>query len=318
MKNTSLKFLKLIHLEIPLLKLYFKLLAFRKGLQVEFLGNKIYSTSKNKETIIISMNNFYYLIDVINYFDHYYNVVYPSVDVQYKDYTVVDFSVPREHTLKISNLTFLFSSFPESDEITQLYADRTKSKKGDIIIDCGAFCGTTVYTFSKLVGDEGQVYAFEPDETNYKCLIINIEKHKLTNVIPLKKAIWSKTTQLEFQQEGNMGSAVKGASSRENNTVKIDAISLDDLIREYNIPKIDFIKMDIEGSEEEVLKVMKHTLKKFNTSIIMEVHKNSSGQMTSVSIEKDLKEIDFHCEYIKQLELKLPLLFACPKSISMK
>lgn len=315
MKNTILKFLKVIHLEIPLLKIYFKLLALKKGLDVEFSENKIYTTSKNKETIIISMNNFYYLIDIINYFDHYYNVVFPSDDVKYKNSIVVDFSAPREHTLKISNLTFLFSSFPESDEITQLYVDKTKAKKGDIIIDCGAFCGTTVYTFSKLVGDEGKVYAFEPDETNYKCLISNIEKHKLTNVIPLKKAIWSKTTQLEFQAEGNMGSAVKGASSRENNTVKIDAISLDDLIKEYNIPKIDFIKMDIEGSEEEVIKAMKHSLKKYNTSIIIEVHKNSTGQMTSVSIEKDLKEIDFHYEYIQQLELKLPLLFACPKGI---
>lgn len=259
------------------------------------------------------MNNLYYLVDVINYFSHYYNIVFPTDDVKFKDSIVVDFSIPREHTLKISNLTFLFSSFPESDEVAQLYVDKTSAKKGDIIIDCGAFCGTTVYTFSKLVGDEGKVFAFEPDEVNYNCLLSNIKKHNLSNVIPLKKAIWSKTTQLEFQAEGNMGSAVKGASSRENKTVKIDAISLNDLINEYNISKIDFVKMDIEGSEEEVIKSMKHTLKKYNTSMIIEVHKNSKGLMTSISIEKDLKEIDFHFEYIQQLELKLPLLFACPK-----
>lgn len=313
MKNKVLLFLKTIHMEIPLLKVYFKLLGLKKGLYIGFKQNKIYTTSKYKETIIISMNNIYYLIDIINYFDHYYNVVFPSVDVTFKNSVVVDFSLPRYHTLKTSNLTFLFSSFPESDEITQLYVNKMTAKKGDIIIDFGSFCGTTVYTFSKLVGDEGKVYAFEPDEANYKCLISNIEKHKLTNVVPLKKAIWSKTTQLEFQAEGNMGSAVKGASSRENHTVKIDAISLDDLIKEYDIPKIDFIKMDIEGSEEEVIKSIKYTLKKYQTPIIIEVHKNALGQMTSVSIEKNLIEIDFNYEYIRQLDLKLPLLFACPK-----
>lgn len=320
MKIIILRILESLGLRRSFLKVFFKLAASLKGLRVKFVENKILTTSKMGETIIISLNNLEYLVDVINYFDHYFAIVLPTNDFEFqnskiyesiKNNKIVDYSKPREHTLTLTNISLMFSSFPESDEVTEIYVKWSKAKKGDVILDFGAFCGASAYTFSKLVGEEGIVYAFEPDPTNYECLLWNIRKHNLTNVVAIKKAIWSETTQLEFQAEGNMGSAVKGTSSRENRTVKVDAIALDDFINEYRLNRIDFIKMDIEGSEEEVIKSFKNTIKKFRTSLIIEIHKKAGG-MTNVSVEKNLKEIDYHFECIPQVDLNLPLIYAKP------
>jgi FkbM family methyltransferase len=51
----------------------------------------------------------------------------------------------------------------------------------------------TAYRLAKMVGPTGRVYAFEPDETNFEYLLLNIEMHGLSNVTPVKAALSDKT-----------------------------------------------------------------------------------------------------------------------------
>ena len=63
---------------------------------------------------------------------------------------------------------------------------------GDIVLDIGAYRGDTAAFFRKYVGENGRVFAFEPDETNFQFLVENIEKNRLANVVPVKKALLDK------------------------------------------------------------------------------------------------------------------------------
>jgi len=64
------------------------------------------------------------------------------------------------------------------------YDSIVEPKLGDIVFDIGAYVGDTALWFSKAVGSHGKVYAFEPEPRNFEKLKANLERNKVTNVIP--------------------------------------------------------------------------------------------------------------------------------------
>jgi protein-L-isoaspartate O-methyltransferase len=63
------------------------------------------------------------------------------------------------------------------------YLEEYVPREGDVVIDVGAYTGDTVVIFSKLVGEEGRVIAFEPDTRNFEELVKTIQNLRLKNVI---------------------------------------------------------------------------------------------------------------------------------------
>lgn len=96
--------------------------------------------------------------------------------------------------------------------------------------------------------------------------------HHLDNVVAINKGVWSSSGSLLFQGEGNMGSGISQVQGRTANLFSVAVISLKDLCTEYNIKAIDYIKMDIEGAEVEVLKASGDLLKKYKPRLIIEPH----------------------------------------------
>jgi FkbM family methyltransferase len=167
-------------------------------------------------------------------------------------------------------------------------------QKGDIIFDCGAFCGAFTHFFSELIGESGRVYAFEPDEICYQALITNIKINNISNVIAVKKGIYSSTTTLNFFQKENESSAI--ADSKQNNTTTIQVLSLEDAYREFNLPKLDYVKMDIEGAELEAVLASKAFLadKKIHFAIASYHYRN--GEQTFKALEEFFSEIGYSYE----------------------
>jgi len=155
--------------------------------------------SKGNCIIILSLNQRVYLGDIVASFDQYFFSVAPA---EINGEKVVDFSVIREHTLSDSGIIFFFSSIAEGEWPLRAYLKEYSPKEGDVVFDCGAYCGVSTYFFSKMVGESGKVYAFEPDDLNYEVLLKNIERHHLTNVIPVKKGLYSKRGEISFNNEG--------------------------------------------------------------------------------------------------------------------
>lgn len=273
-------------------------MAKKYGLEIQYTTDLItVSHPQSKNRIIISAKNLPYLIELTQHFDYYMHLVIPQKD---GEWNVVNYSSPRLHTLSSSKLELKFASLPEADDVTEIYLDRARLREGNVVIDLGSYSGGSVYSFSKSVGQTGKVIAVEADPGTFEVLKFNINKHNLANVTPVNKAVWSSTTTLQFQAEGNLGSAIGGVSSRSNKTIDIPSISFADLLRTNNIEKADFIKMDIEGSEVEVIKSMAGYLKAHRTPMIVEVHKDKNGVYTNVPLEPVFKDLGYNVEYVKQ------------------
>lgn len=266
---------------------------------------------KKNKLIKISMRHFAYLQDVVVNFDYYFNAVQP--EILSHDQMWVDYSLPRQHILLPSKTPFFFSSFAEPIETTDIYLQMGKLKEGDIVLDLGSYCGSTVWGFSKAVGESGKVYGFEPDPINFEVFCKNIEYHQLSNVVAINRGVWSFSGNLLFQGEGNMGSGISKVQSRAANLLKVPVISLDDFCEEFDIRKIDYIKIDIEGAEIEVLKASSNILKKYKPRLIIEPHIIGMHLITE-DVCNILFEYGYTTEILPQSDLPLPLIYAYPAS----
>jgi len=145
-------------------------------------------------------------------------------------------------------------------------------EKGMVVVDIGANIGYYTLLAARLVGEEGRVFAFEPDHYNYRLLCKNIEVNAHRNVIPVRKAIFSKSGKMKlFLDKSNLGGhSLSEANVDKGASITIDATSLDDYFKNTN-NKIDVIKVDVQGSEMEVLEGMANTINQnVNLKIITE------------------------------------------------
>ncbi len=131
-----------------------------------------------------------------------------------------------------------------------------------VIIDCGANIGVSVIYFKKLY-PKAKVIAFEPDSRTFDYLKSNIKSFGLDNVELVNKGLWKEDTVLDFFSEGAdanriMENAEKLIKENNNNYKKesITATKLSNYIRE----PVDFLKIDIEGAETDVLMETKEQL----------------------------------------------------------
>lgn len=129
--------------------------------------------------------------------------------------------------------------------------------KDGIILDCGANMGLSVLYFA-INYPNHHIIAFEPEDATFDCLKENIETFKLKNVTLYKKAVWIKETELVFHSDGGMGGRINNLYKDSSLAVsRVEAVD----IKPYLKGNIDFLKLDIEGAEVEVLKNSKKVLK---------------------------------------------------------
>jgi FkbM family methyltransferase len=134
-------------------------------------------------------------------------------------------------------------------------------KKGMVVVDVGANVGYYTLLAAHFVGDEGKVFAFEPDPYNYDLLCKNIEVNGYRNVISERKAVFSKSGKMKlFLDKSNLGGhSLSEANVDKSASITVEATSLDDYFKNTDY-KIDIVKMDVQGLEMEVLEGMTNTI----------------------------------------------------------
>ena len=133
------------------------------------------------------------------------------------------------------------------------------------IIDCGANVGLSILYFKRLF-PECRIIAFEPDRKIFGVLKNNVSRFNLSNVQLFNKAVWLKETSLQFIPDGaDAGRLTTNLSGNINYTVR--TVRLSDYINQ----KIEFLKIDIEGAETEVLKECRNSLQNVE-NLFVEYH----------------------------------------------
>ena len=134
-------------------------------------------------------------------------------------------------------------------------------KNDAVVFDIGAFKGDTAYFFSKKCSNKARIYAFEPDENNYKILLKIKDKYKLNNVIASNILFSNSETEINFL-----------SMDLNRPAVKMKPTTIDKFVEENNIEKIDYIKMDVEGAERNILEGSIKTIKKFKPSLAIAIY----------------------------------------------
>jgi FkbM family methyltransferase len=129
-----------------------------------------------------------------------------------------------------------------------------KIKSHDTVVDIGANVGFFTLKAAH-EAHQGKVYAYEPCSMHFDLLSENVRQNKLANVSVFKEAVWKETDQLELlfsmEVEPNNTSLFSGGGGDKKETV--ESISLADVFRRNQIEACDFLKLDCEGAEYEIL-----------------------------------------------------------------
>lgn len=132
----------------------------------------------------------------------------------------------------------------------QVYAPFLLGKKDLTIVDIGSNIGVTVFYFSQFAK---KVVGVEPSKDHFKILSKMVEFNELKNVSLVNKAIFMENKKFPLFHNPNktmfsLHSAVSDGTSED-----VEAITLEDLFKQEKLDHVDLMKLDIEGSEIEVL-----------------------------------------------------------------
>lgn len=192
---------------------------------------------------------------------------------RYKE-TIVDL---LEQEFKIADSLSFYWSFQEIF-LDKIYKFESSTKR-PLILDCGSNYGTSIVYFKSLY-PEAKIVAIEPDPKIFRLLEWNIIHRGYEGITLINKAISVSTMPISFYHEGADGGRTFPIDSSKE-IFDVEPIHLDDLIKE----PIDFLKMDIEGSETEAI-CSSEKLKEV-TQLFIEYHSfKDSDQTLSAILEK--------------------------------
>jgi FkbM family methyltransferase len=151
----------------------------------------------------------------------------------------------------VSGLIF---AFREAIEPGTREAIRRHVRSGDTVFDIGANFGLWSLLLAELVGDAGRVEAFEPAPATAHRLEENITLSRHKNVHVNTMALGSQNGEVSLYVPYDPGRAALAPESDRDEKVTVPCRRLDDVWAELGRPRVSFVKMDVEGSEPEVLR----------------------------------------------------------------
>ena len=212
------------------------------------------------------------------------------------------------HPLAVTN-TFILQHYAY-----QATAVAVKAQPGDYVIDAGGCWGDTAIYFAHEVGAGGKVYTFEfvPDnlEIMRKTFELNPQLSAKIEII---------TNPLGETSGSSIFSSNKGPSSRLSNARKnesdleVTTESIDNFVNTHDIPRVDFIKMDIEGAELEALRGARKTIETFRPKLAISLYHSINDFIT---IPKYLASLNYGYKFFLDhitIHSEETVLFAKPE-----
>lgn len=176
-----------------------------------------------------------------------------------------------------------------------------KNFEGQTVFDVGGYVGLYSLFFAHKVGPSGKVVVFEPNPLNFEELNYNLKLNNVTNTTTLMLAVGDVPGQLEMAvspfltSRGSLSKEWQSTSGSNEKKFMVDVVTLDDMVEKKKVPAPDFMKIDVEAFELQVLKGAHAVLKKHRPTMLVEVH----GPLTKELLE----EIFQHGYKITHLEL---------------
>jgi FkbM family methyltransferase len=158
-------------------------------------------------------------------------------------------------------------------------------RPGAVVIDVGANIGTHALPLAKIVGEEGAIYAFEPQQEIFEILVSNLNANNVGNVKAHRAAVGAtdgtcRIPQIDYSSANNFGLVSVGKGDLEVPEIAIDSLELQ---------RIDLIKVDVEGAEADVLRGATSTLMKLRPILYVE----NNNRQKSKALVKLIREMRY-------------------------
>jgi FkbM family methyltransferase len=161
-------------------------------------------------------------------------------------------------------------------------------KEGDVVIDGGGYRGIfTLYAASK-VGASGRVVTYEPDPALADLIESNVKLNGLANVTVVRKGLWSSTTELYFDNRGNASNIDFDGGRSDKLVQRVSVASLDEEAERLRLPKVDVIKMNIEGAEIEAVEGCRRLMQRFTVNFAVASNHYRDGEQTARRVKEIL------------------------------
>ena len=191
-------------------------------------------------------------------------------------------------------------------------------KEGDVIIDGGGCWGDTALYFADKAGARGKVYCFEFDQENLnilqKNLALNPPLDDIIKVVP--KAMWDKSGEAVNYCANGPGTSLNAQQQHQQQpTAQVTTLTIDDLVREEGLGKVNYIKMDIEGAELKALRGAEATLRAFRPTLAISLYHNEDDFVAIPAYLNGLDglQYEFFLDHFT-IHHEETVLFARPKS----
>lgn len=166
------------------------------------------------------------------------------------------------------------------EEVYAFFASNSSPR----IIDGGSNIGLSVIYFKKLF-PAARIIAFEADPKIAEVLKRNLLYQGITDVEVRAEALWSCETVLSFQSEGADGGKLVKSMEK---SIRVPAVGISELLCE----KVDFLKLDIEGAEIEVLQSCSSSLKNVDR-VFIEYHSFANETQKLPSLLETIRDAGF-------------------------
>jgi len=182
----------------------------------------------------------------------------------------------RRHYLKgIAEPIFLRCDTTDPLTMREVFLDRDydieTDGKVEWVVDAGANIGLSSVFFANKY-PEAKILAIEPEEENFNLLKKNVAHYP--QVIPIHAALWNYSGEIQLSDPGRGAHGyvtLAGSEGAVADSWSVPCVTLRDLISRFSIPKIDLLKVDIEGAEREVFEDSLDWIDKV-VFIIVELH----------------------------------------------
>lgn len=187
-------------------------------------------------------------------------------------------------------------------------------RPGMVFYDVGANVGFLTLIAARLVGAGGEVVAFEPLSANVELLERNLELNTATNVMVVARALSAAPGRARMTVPDTSDSGTQacldpaaGAGGPE-----VLVSTLDGAVAELGLRPPDVVKIDVEGSEVDVVAGMSETLRACAPRLLIEIHDDRDDPWRELAIREALDRLGYRLERIEGETGGMPHLLAVP------
>ncbi|EZH73079.1 hypothetical protein ATO12_18890 [Aquimarina atlantica] len=220
----------------------------------------------------------------------------PNNQVEYDaDYDMYWLKNGEQYLYLVQQPYFNFSKKKLYRSIERIACQYYTPKKGDVIVDIGAGIGTETLFFDEKTENEGKIYSIEASRASHQKLVELCAKNQIKTSENLNLAITDSNQKLWIEETNNYQ---VDYINKESKGIEVDGITLDHFVEENNITNIDFLKVNIEGSELQMIEGMENAIKiTKNVAISCHDFLFDDDRQIKIKMSKFLKANNFQVSY---------------------